>query len=200
MQKGTPQGQPDQQPTNPRPKIAVAHVDPCIVYLEATEMNEIPVLFACWARSSSEICEVGVEPYLKLNHVLVLKGSPVRGRGGWCMHDGETHWHFSVYDQKELLVKSDAARARKGFPFYNQFDGKPARGFRGEIKFIDRETDLSLKKLSAGKSRINHAFVLRIMELAPVEEPSLGNALAFLRRAPRLQSRPKSVLRHLEAV
>jgi hypothetical protein len=197
MQKGIPQGQPQRQPINSGPKIAVAHVDPCIVYLEATESDEVPVLFACWARSSREISEVGAEPYLKLNHVLVLKGSPVRGRGGWSMQDGETHWHFSVYDQKELLIKSDGARAQKGFPFYNHFESKPARGFQGEIKFIDQETDLSLKKLIVGKSRINHAFVKRILEIAPVEWPSLRNALAFLHRTPKLPHRPKSVFREL---
>lgn len=182
MENSTPQGQPRRQPTTTGPNVAVAHVDPCVVYLEATESDEVPALIMCWARSSSEVQKVGMKSHLKLNRVHVLKGFRLQIHEGCAKQDDKTPWHFVVHEEHELVVKSDAAGAENGFSICNHFQNTIARGFRGEIKFIDQATDFSLEKLTADKMPTDHALIKRILEIASVEWPSLSNALAFLQQ------------------
>ena len=181
MEKNTPQGQPLRQPAIDGPKVAVAHVDPCIVYLEVSSADEIPALIACWARSSSEVQKVGGKTYLKLNHVFVLMGTPLPIREGSSGHEGKPTWHFVVHEQDDLVVDSDAARDQIGLSFSIHFQGKSIRGSRGEIKFINQDTDLSLEILAFDKTRTDQAFVKRILEIASEEWPSLTSAKTFLR-------------------
>lgn len=201
MENNTPQGQPRRQPTYAGPKVAVAQVDPCIVYLEAIEFDEVTSLFACWARSSNEVREVGIKPHLKLNQVLVLKGNSFRNQEGCAKQDGKTRWHFVVHEEQELAVKTDADRDQIGLSLSIHFPSKSVRGLRGQIKFIDKETDLSLERLVFGKAHSDPAFVKKILEISSVEWPSLRSALTFLqqKQPTEVDVHSDKILRRLQA-
>jgi hypothetical protein len=187
MENNTPQGQPSRQPVIVGPKIAVAHVDPCIIYLEVAEAssaNEVPALIACWARSSSEVQKTGDKAHLKLNHVFVIMGSSLPIHEGSTMPRGKPVWHFTVDEQEELTVESDAARAEIGSPLFVHFPNTRIRGSRSEIKFIDQDTDLSLERFFFNKTHSDYDFAKKILAIASVKWPSLSAAKAFLDQNP----------------
>jgi hypothetical protein len=186
------------------PRIATGHVDPCILYLEATEAGEVPILFACWARSSREVREAGEITRLKLEDVVLLVGRPLKSLTGWCMQDGKTSWNFAVYRTRELQIRKDASGwYLKGLPDSRYFQSKSvgygAYGYQGSLKFLDRRDDHLLFKLRSHRCSKSRPFVQKILELAPVEWPSLVNALAFLQNAPKpqFQHRRRSLLRQI---
>jgi len=193
MQSDSPESDPRLQKTNPGPLVGTGFVDPCIVYMEATEKGEVPVLFAWWARSSSEIREVGATTHIKLGKVSVLKGRPIPSFGGWVMQDGKTKWNFTSHDLSgELhLTQDNSGWTLHGVPFIGD-----AYGFQGSLKFIDAQTDAALHKLNSVDSPGNHAlFAEKVLSLATVEWPTLTNARASLQIAPK----PKSRARQLES-
>lgn len=182
MQSDSPESDPKLQRVNPGPKIATGYVDPCIVYLEATEKGEIPVLFAWWARSSSEIREMGATTHIKLDKVTVLKCKPIPSIRGWIMQDGNTQWNFTRHDitGEMHLTQDDSGWRLKGVPFVGN-----AYGFQGSLKFIDAESDAYLHKLNtSGSSRSSFLYAEKVLSLAPVKWPSLVNAMASFKLRP----------------
>jgi len=188
------------------PRIATGYADPCILYLEATEAGEVPILFACWARSSREIREASETTRLKLEDVVLVVGRPLKSPTGWFMQDGETSWNFAVYRIKELQIRKDASGwYLKGLPDSRYFQSKSksagygAYGYQGSLKFLDRRDDHLLFKLRSHRSSKSRPFVQTILELAPVEWPSLVNALTFLQKVPKPQPQRqrRSLLRQI---
>jgi hypothetical protein len=196
MQDSLPQGDPRLQKSSIGPRVATGYVDPCIVYLEATEEGEVPVLFACWARSSSEVREVDGTVHLKLAEVVVMTGRPSKSLQGWSMRDGKTLWLFSRQGAiPEIVFTKDSFGWKiKGFPYRHPFQNKTAYGFQGSLKYIDAESDQILRKLETGSSSRENSFRFaeKLLSLATVDWPSLISALAFSKAARRLRAPKKT--------
>jgi len=180
MQSDSPESDPRLQKTNPGPKVTTGFVDPCIVYLEATLPGEIPVLFACWARSSSEIRDKDGTTHLKLGQVTIVKGTPVRSLQGWVMEDGKTDWNFDIsqFIRELHFVRNDSGWVLKGVPDHVYFQFELLYGYQGFLKFIDAGTDLRLKHLSNHRQKSMTALVKIILKHGPAEWPTLANARA----------------------
>jgi hypothetical protein len=202
MQGDSPESDPFLQRSVFGSRIATGHVEPCILYLEATEAGEVPLLFACWARVASEVRDVGDTIRLKLGDVIILVGKPLKSLQGWSMQDGKTSWNFASYSTKEIQLRRDASGwALKGFPNLCYPQSSSAYGYQGSLKFLDKENDSLLLKLRSSSSSTSRPFIQKVLELAPVEWPSLINARAFLQIvseiAPKLQHRRQSFLHQI---
>jgi hypothetical protein len=184
METDPPQGQPRRQSASMRPKVAVGNVAPCIVFLEAACPGEAPLLVVCWARSSSEVREVGQSPHLMLNRVLVLIGNSRPADAG----PPQTVWHFLVHEEEHLVVKSEASP--NGLSLSLLTRNTTFRGVRNEIKFIDQKTDSLLAKIVEAKPSTNQLIASAILVFASPDWPSLKEFRAFL-----LQTRLPEVAR-----
>ena len=201
MQSDSPESNPRLQRTKPGPVVATGFVDPCIFYLEATLPNEVPVLFACWARSLSETRKVDGTIHLNLSQVSVVKGTPIRGLRGWTMENGKTDWDFAVsqFFQKLLLIHDDSGWTLRSDIDLSCFQFDPAYGSQSSVKFIDAKTDYRLEKLSTGGLRSLPDLTKTILKHGPSEWPTLANALASFRltRTPAKRAPDRSIIRRL---
>ena len=172
MENDTPQPQPRRQRARSGPTIAGGNVDPCVIYLEARETDEDHILFACWARSSTEVREVGQKPQLKLTQVLVVIGSATKSMPSRA---------FTVYEEGHLLVESEAAGTQNDLRLFVRSGKLNLQRVRGEIRYIDRETDLALERLVSSKPSMDDPMIiLRILDLGPMEWPSVKSAMVSL--------------------
>jgi hypothetical protein len=174
MQSDTPQGDPRLQRIYPGPEIATGFIDPCIVYLETTLAGEIPLLAACWAGSSREICEPGSRPYLELQDVVVIQNQSDKRIGS------ESLWKFDIRLAKTVLVsRTDRGRGTALCPYVTEnFAIHQMSPFRCVVRQLDRQTHDSLRRIMWNPSRNSVSIVQAILESATVEWFSIANALA----------------------
>jgi hypothetical protein len=200
-----PESQPDPRRENARrsPRVTVGHIDPCLLFLEATEPGEIPVLFLAWARSSVETRGLDGTTYLKLGEITILTGRPVRGSLGWNMEDGQTPWSFlgcPSVAEATLAHRPGTGWSLQGLPLgLGDQSDRPLHGFQGSLKFIDDKTDFRLRALdqmSLDRPRVNPDLTRALLAQGP-DWPSLINALASIKPAPKAAEPVRSLLRRI---
>jgi hypothetical protein len=195
MTSDTPQGDPRLQRTSPGPQVATGYVDPCIVYLETTLPGEIPLVVACWGKSSQEIREPDGKLHWELENVLVVK---CLYRHGYF--NGKLGWRFTTHHKDRVILKNLAATDRTiVFSDYTGiFEDIPPAIFQRAIRFLDRETDALLRKKLPGQLNNPNALACELLQQSKLDWPSISGALAsFALSAPR--PRRPSVLRSLIA-
>jgi tetratricopeptide (TPR) repeat protein len=144
----------------------------------------MPALIVCWARSSSEVQKIGGKPRLKLNHVFIILGTSLPVHDDLVGSDVAKRWHFIVHEREEVIIESESTPTQAGQSFSILFSNKSVRGSRGEIKFIDHETDLTLESLVFCKVDTDRDFIKKLLQLASEEWQSLSSAKAFLHLDP----------------
>ncbi len=171
--------------------MTTGFVDPCIVFLETTLAGEIPLVAACWARSSREVREPGKQVRLELTDVLVFEGRRFR-----------TGWSTARRRAKSLTLKHGLADAIPGCSYFSFHQTSPPPVFQWAVRYLDRETDATLKKQSnislSPNSRLS-SMTKQVFELAQLDWPSIAELIASEEKLEHRRTRkPKpSLLRRL---
>jgi hypothetical protein len=174
MPSDFPKGDPRLQKVNPGPRVAIGQVDSCIVYLETTLPGEIPLLAACWASSSQEIRTVGSPSTLELTNVVII------GCRGRRTFSGKFGWNFISGREQHLVLKyhDTGCPSIVGFPLWSSLEQTHRLNFQWAIRFIDHETNASLRTTEAsGKV---HALAKHILKCPGPDWVSITDALAYL--------------------
>ena len=194
MTSDTPQGDPRLQRISPGPQVATGYVDPCIVYLETTLPGEIPLVVACWARSSMEIQEPGHPVRMELRDVVVFQGKRqprLYGREGWVL---------SARRETSIILKHRLGDGMPDFPHFSSLKLNTAPVFQWAIRFLDRETDdlLQAKCDSSLSPNSRHVPITQqVFELAKLDWPSIVEIIEFSKEKKTPRSRRPSFVRRL---
>lgn len=179
MQDDTPQGDPRLQPIQPGPEVATGYVDPCIVYLETSLPGEIPLVAACWARSSREIREPGKSVRLELSDTIVFEYR--RHRFGWLAVTKRA---------KSLTLKHGLTDRLPACSFFHHRPGALPPVFQWAVRYINAETDTSLRRQFQACYSPNsrkEAVARRIFELSRLDWPSIAEILEVKGKPQRIK-------------
>jgi hypothetical protein len=182
MQSDTPQGDPRLQRIDPEPIVATGFADPCIVYLETTLPGEIPLLVACWARSSREVHEPGKPVRLELEDVRVFNCSRHSKRG----HKGL--WITTTRSANSLVLKHGTADRTPDCSYFSTFQSATPHVFQWAIRYLDQETDLSLIRdfnSTLSPNSLRTPVTKRVFEMAKLDWPSIAEVIATAEKVKR---------------
>lgn len=207
MTSDTPQGDPRLQRTSPGPQVAAGYVDPCIVYLETTLPGEIPLVVACWARSSREIRNPGQGVQMELQDVVAFHGE-------WRRHPvGKHHWLVTTRKVGSLTLKHGTKNRAANSSYLSPFQSDPPPVCQWAVRYLDPKTDASLRSQFGQLTNLRwlkplqihaelskrKALSKRVFELSRLDWPSIAEIIATL-EPPRRTKRPSLVYRLVSAV
>ncbi len=199
MQSDPPQGDPRLQRINPGPEIATGFVDPCLVYLETTAPEEVPLLGIGWATSSREVRAADGSSHLKLSDVGLVKGhyaKPFRYQ--------VARWNFSTRNADELVLKHEKNGALSiDHAFFTcRFKGSKVLIPQWKIQYLTPEMVTSLRRILLTEGSEDPNWIAQILlERSHLEWPSVIEALDALKpKAKHSRRRPSLVRRLISSV
>ena len=184
MQGDTPQGDPRLQKINPGSVVAIGLVDPCIVFLE------IPLLAACFARSSCEVRDVVGNSCLALERVLAIQNQSLDHI------DHRRLWEFGMQKEQAVFLicgGKDGAFAKCDYKA-STFKSAPGPVFKWHVRFLNGKEAAAIQRTIKKFEKDFNEVAGIILRRADVDWPSIADAISAIRRHEKKQRRRKHSL------